>query len=171
LYVGRLEKYKNVHILIKSMVNIPDQYELVIIGDGPYKIELIKLIYSLKLNNRVKIYSGLSDEEMYGWYKSCNLVVNFSQNEAFGITVIEGLAAGKPVMVNDKTALIELANKFDQVYPLDVMSLSSEEIANHLLKRATNTTKIPELSEYNWDYIAKSISNLYEESINIKDNS
>ena len=34
MYVGRLEKYKNVHILIKSMVNIPDQYELVIIGDG-----------------------------------------------------------------------------------------------------------------------------------------
>jgi len=44
LYVGRLEKYKNVHLIIKSMPYMLATYKLIIIGGGPYKTKLLQLI-------------------------------------------------------------------------------------------------------------------------------
>jgi len=163
LYVGRLEKYKNIHLAINAMPYLPAEYKLVVIGNGPYKGKLLQLISKLKLTDRVQILSGLPNEEVYRWYKTCNLVLNLSSSEAFGLTVLEGLAAGKPVVVNKKTALAEVATKFDQVYPVNATTLSPSHLAEAIIQGCGIIPLMLDLKEYSWESITKKVLLIYQE--------
>lgn len=159
LYVGRLEKYKNVHLLINSMAHLND-YDLVIIGNGNYKNNLIELVKKLKLNN-VKILDKVSDSDTRRWYKTCKVFVTLSEIESFGLTVVEALASGKPVIVNDCMSLSELADKFKEVTRVKAKQISDRELAE-VIKKNINKKVNVNLSDFNWDNIVKKMIGEYD---------
>lgn len=161
LYVGRLEKYKNIHLIIKTMPYLPPEYKLIIIGNGSYKEKLLSLVINLCLADRIRILSGLSNDDVFKWYKSSSLVLNFSSQEAFGLTVLEGLAAGIPILVNDEMSLSELAERFDGVHALDVKKLSSRQIAEEIILNCKNGLDTSDLNEYRWDSIVAKIKDVF----------
>ncbi|WP_338827362.1 glycosyltransferase family 4 protein [Neomoorella thermoacetica] len=59
LIVSRLEKYKNIHLAIRAMPYLPDDYRLIIIGEGPYRPHLEKLAANLDLKERVAFLGRL----------------------------------------------------------------------------------------------------------------
>lgn len=120
LSVCRLDKHKNIHKMIGAMQYVPLDYEFIIIGEGPFKKHLVNMISNLNLGKRIKILSGLSNEEVFKWYQTSSVVVNFSSLEAFGLNVVEGLAAEKKVIVNDSSALAELARRHKNVHSLKI---------------------------------------------------
>jgi len=71
--------------------------------------------------------------------------------------VVEALAAGKPVLVNDATALTEFADKFDCVKKINIRTQSLKELAELIKKTSKIKVKNVNLSEYNWDSIVKKI--------------
>jgi glycosyltransferase involved in cell wall biosynthesis len=161
LYIGRLERYKNIHILIKTMKHLPEEYSLNIIGNGDYKRSLLKLTRQLNLEKRVKIFSNLEDEKTYKWLNTCDLFVNFSDVEAFGITVLEALCAGKPVIVNNKGGLAELARSHeDCVFQVNIDSTSLEGLGKLIKEKSTNRIRT-DLDEYQWKNISKRLGSLY----------
>jgi len=162
LCVSRLEKFKNIHLAIGAVPYLPTEYQLIIIGSGPYKQRLLQLVEHLHLADRMQILSGLSDEEVHRWYKTCDLVLNLSSQEAFGLTVLEALAAGKPVMVNNKMALAELATKLVGVYSVDAASLPPEQLADAIAQICSSMFAKPDLDEYRWDSIVERITALYQ---------
>ena len=168
LYVGRLEKYKQIHLALQAFTWLPSNYRMAIIGDGPYKNRLSDLIDKYHLNPRVKILSGLSDEEVFRWYKTCSLVINLSCQEAFGITVLESLAADKPVLVNDETALGELARALPGISAVKASCITSEHLAREIFKANQRAFEIPDLTPYQWDTIASHLGKLYEKVFFIK---
>jgi len=162
LYVGRLEHYKNIHLIIRSFEHLPPDFFLYIIGNGNYKSELVKLINKLNLSNRIKILSNVTDNDLYKWLKTCNILVNLSNLEAFGITIIEGLAAGKPVIVNNKGGLAELANKFKGfVFPVDLNKESIKSLADLFISQSSNNNINPDLKEYDWETISSQFKKTY----------
>jgi glycosyltransferase involved in cell wall biosynthesis len=162
LYIGRLEKFKNIHLAIQAMAYLPIKYKFMIVGNGPYKGKLLELIEELHLAHRVQILSGLSNEEIYRWYKTCDAVINLSSQEAFGLTVIEGLAAGKAVIVNNKMALAELAAKLDGVYTVEAEKLSFRQLAERIVRTCESKVSLADLSEYSWDAIVERVGLLYQ---------
>ena len=162
LCVSRLEKFKNVHLAVQALPHLPEEYKLIIVGSGPYKGKLLQLIEKLHLSHRVQILSGLSDQELYRWYKTCDLVLNLSSQEAFGMTVIEGLAAGKPIIVNSKMALGELAAKLDGVRAVDAQKLSPEMLATEIRLTRGMVVGKPDLAEYSPESIVDRIRDVYE---------
>ena len=162
LYVGRLEKYKNIHLVIKAMKFLPECYFYIIGDAGSYKKELGNLIHKLHLENRVKILSNVSDAEKYRWLKTCLLFINLSGIEAFGITVLEALAAGRPVIVNGEGGLKELADKFDDVFPVHVHEdrETIAKLAKAMEKRMGEQVNV-DLRAYAWDDIAEKTENIY----------
>jgi len=162
LYIGRLEKYKNVQFLIHAIRYLPDEFSLYIVGTGRYKTTLIKLIKQFKLQNKVNILSGLPDEEVYRWLKTCDVFVNLSEVEAFGITVIEALCANKPVIVNDKGGLAELAKKYSQaILPVNLDNqLSPKEFAKLIIFQSSNKINV-NLEEFIWETITGQIKEVY----------
>ena len=147
LYVGRLEKYKNVQLLIRAMEFLPD-FKLVIIGNGSYKQELEKI----SQNKPIVILSSLNDTEVARWFKTCAIFVTLSSIEAFGITVIEALASGQPVLVNKATSLLEFT-RFKQVKGVDIKSLKLEDLAKIIDMHSKIKIEDLDLSQFEWDLI------------------
>jgi len=151
LVVGRLEAYKNVHLAVRLVRELPVEYSLVVIGDGPCRDELRFLAERLGVAHRVRLINGASRADLLRWYKTCDLVLNFSEQEAFGITVLEGLAAGKPVLVNNRAGLAELALRFKAVSSLDVHRTSVRDIASRVQKIVSGYNFPVNLRDYTWD--------------------
>jgi glycosyltransferase involved in cell wall biosynthesis len=110
LSVGRLEKCKGFHFLIKSFTQLRKKYpklKLNIVGTGPYKQNLMQLISNLNLQDTVKIHEKISREKVVSLYKGCALFALLSSGESSGIVVLEALAAKKPVLVTTSYALRE----------------------------------------------------------------
>ena len=162
LYLGRLEKSKNVHLLVRSMSRLPQDFSLYIIGEGSYSAQLKKLIDRLNLRSRVTMLGPVYGEDVYRWMKSCCVFVQLSEAESFGLTCVEALAAGKPVLVNDNgTGLTELANLFrGSISTVDLKSQSVHEIAG-AIERVCGTAVSPDLNGFDWNDTAQGFKDVY----------
>ncbi|HIP13068.1 MAG TPA: glycosyltransferase [Arcobacter sp.] len=106
LYLGRIVKYKGLDILIESMENISDEYELIIVGDGEFRKECEELVNNLNLKNRIHFLGGCLSNEAPYYYKNCDIFVlptRFRldanvQIESWGFTVNEAMALEIPVV-------------------------------------------------------------------------
>lgn len=90
LIVSRLAAWKRIDIAIEAFnkLGLP----LKIIGEGPDRKRLQKLAGST-----IELLGHLTDKEVVGYYKNCRALI-FPQEEDFGITPLEAMAAGKPVI-------------------------------------------------------------------------
>ncbi|MGG4168518.1 glycosyltransferase family 1 protein [Rossellomorea vietnamensis] len=102
LYVGRLAPEKDLDTLEKTIKHLPmemkEQVQWVIVGDGPLKKELID-----KTQGENVIFTGyLTGKELAETYASSDLFVFPSASETFGNVVLEAMASGLPAIVADR---------------------------------------------------------------------
>lgn len=113
IYVGRLVFYKNIDVVIDAfstvIKKIPSS-QLIIVGDGPMKLKLSEKICKLNLEKNIHLKGNVSDNEKYDLIQESNILLNPSLIEGFGIVVLEGFAAGKPVIVSDSKPLSDLVD-------------------------------------------------------------
>ena len=104
LSVCRLVPNKRVDLLVKAFnkLNLP----LIVIGDGPEKKKLKKLA-----NNNIKILGYKSDLFIKKSMETCRAFV-YAGIEDFGITPVEAMAAGSPVIALGKGGLLDTINCF-----------------------------------------------------------
>lgn len=90
LVVSRLTSWKRIDVAIGAFnkLGLP----LIIIGEGPDRNRLEKLA-----GPTVKLLDRLPDRDVVGYYRNCQAFV-FPQREDFGITPLEAMAVGKPVI-------------------------------------------------------------------------
>lgn len=164
LIVSRLERYKNVELAIRAMQYIDRGIKLVIVGDGPDRPRLQQTVEATYTSKLVSFQGRVSKEDLHRWYKTCSLVMNLSDLEAFGLTVIEGLAADKPVLVNNRTGLAELASTFEGVTAVDAKMMSIQELAKSIEQRMATAIPAPEFTEYSWLSIVLQVVAQYEKT-------
>lgn len=99
LIVSRLVRWKRIDIAIEACTNL--KVPLKIIGSGPDYQNLKKLS-----GPAVEFLGSLTDGEVVGYYKHCKAFV-FPQEEDFGITPLEAMAAGKPVIAYEAGGALE----------------------------------------------------------------
>ena len=99
LSIGRLEKVKGFDLLIKGWQNINSN--LVIIGSGKEYKELKSLIYSYKLESKIKIISEVSQDELLKFYKKASVLLVSSRNEGGPRVALEALKNEVPVLSTD----------------------------------------------------------------------
>lgn len=129
LYVGRLEEKKGVHFLIKALQKIKQKdVELSIVGEGPFKQRLVKLVRQLELNDKVCIRGRITHSRLYELYAQSNIFVLPSEFEAHSIALTEAIAFGLvPVVTNvggNKFMVTHGTNGFLIQYPVDINELS-----------------------------------------------
>jgi len=160
LYVGRLEKYKGAHYLVKALPELDNDIILEIVGKGPYKKELIKLVSRLNVERRVRFFQDLSRKELLQKYVDADLFVLLSKHEAYGICVAEALACGTPCVVADTSALVEWIdneNCFGINDPSDVNELVN--LVNNVIGKNAKGLRLPD-----WNEVAEKLVRLYEYS-------
>ncbi|AYK14393.1 MAG: glycosyltransferase family 4 protein [Methanosarcina flavescens] len=109
LYVGRLEEYKGVQYIIQSLPELHN-FQLRIVGKGPYETELRNMAKSLGVEGRIEWLKDLSRKELLKCYADADIFLMLSSYEAYGITVAEALAADIPCIVAKESALEEFVD-------------------------------------------------------------
>ncbi len=102
LSLGRLQPEKNFHGLIRAFARVHrthDDAMLLIVGSGPLRERLVQLVRSLNLEGVVVILPWARDVASY--YKTCDIYVQPSLYEGWGMAVIEAMASGSPVVMTD----------------------------------------------------------------------
>lgn len=101
LYVGRLTRYKRVDVLMEAFARIaggfPD-HKLKIVGRGYERANLEALAERLGISGKTVFCEGLSEKDLYLEYSKSQVFVLPSEQEGFGIVIIEAMAAGTPVI-------------------------------------------------------------------------
>lgn len=100
LIVSRLYPHKNVDVAIDAFnkLNLP----LVVIGEGPMLAK-----YKAQITNpKIKLLGFVPDEELPFYYQNCRAFI-MPQEEDFGITPIEAMSFGKPVLALRKGGATE----------------------------------------------------------------
>lgn len=104
LSVNRLAALKRPEMQIKAFKNLPSE-KLIMVASyekGVVQFESCKKkIDELKLDN-VLIKHWVEDKELKELYANCKGFMTTAQNEDFGMTVVEAMASGKPVIAPDE---------------------------------------------------------------------
>ena len=167
LYVWRLERYKNIHRIIEALEHLPPHFVFYIIGEGPFRNELVAMIKRRNLSSRVQLLGSCPDAELHRWLKTSALLVNLSDIESFGITVLEALAAGTPALVNHKLGLGELAQRFSgAVFSIRAEATSSLELAAVITDLAGARIGPVDLTDFQWSHAAFCTIRAYEQIYN-----
>ena len=102
LGVGRLDQFKQFSLLIKAFSLLTKKYPkwiLIILGEGPDRMFLKKIIKQKKLNHKVKI-PGICGN-LGNWYERADLYAMSSRFEGFPNSLIEAMSYGCPSICYD----------------------------------------------------------------------
>jgi glycosyltransferase involved in cell wall biosynthesis len=157
LCASRLEKYKGVQHTIKALQKLDEHISLEIIGRGPYKNNLVNLVHSLDLSNRVRFYENLSRAELLQRYASADVFVLVSEREAMPISIVEALAAKTPCIITRIPSLLEWIdekNCFGIDYPIN------NDVLVDLLKKVM-TKRVEGVKILDWAEVAHTLAELY----------
>jgi glycosyltransferase involved in cell wall biosynthesis len=123
LVVGRLERYKNVDLVVDAFGSISADAELVIVGEGPDRDRLENYVNDRAPDRSIRFTGKISDELLHQLLARANLVVAASDHEAFGLSVAEGLSAGARVLASDIPAHNEIAEKAGMGAPITLIDV------------------------------------------------
>jgi glycosyltransferase involved in cell wall biosynthesis len=114
--VSRLASEKGIESAIRMMTMLRSRALLALVGDGPEAARFRALTAELGLAADVR-FLGLRDDVERIYAASDVVVVPSHWQEAFGLAVVEGMAAGKPVVVADSGAMPQLVGDAGLVVP------------------------------------------------------
>jgi glycosyltransferase involved in cell wall biosynthesis len=95
LCVARLAPQKGVDTAIRALPSIPDAM-LLVLGEGPERERLEALARELRVSDRVLMPGRVGD--VASLYRRCDVVVHPARWEGFGLAMLEGMLAGRPVV-------------------------------------------------------------------------
>ncbi|MCU9532938.1 glycosyltransferase family 4 protein [Streptococcus sp. CSL10205-OR2] len=113
LSLSRISYEKNIQAIILQFPLVlaeNDKVKLVIVGDGPYLDNLKDLVNQLGIYDHVIFTGMVNHEETVRYYKSSDFFISASTSETQGLTYIESLASGKPVIAHGNPYLDDLIN-------------------------------------------------------------
>ncbi|MFH0889600.1 MAG: glycosyltransferase [Candidatus Aenigmatarchaeota archaeon] len=143
LFVGRLIPYKGLEYLIKAagILKLSDKkFTIKIVGDGKLRKNLEKLARLLNVSDVVKFTGSVGNKDLPGVYRNCDAFVlpSVYKTEAFGISQLEAMASGKPVIsTNIRGSGVSFVNK-DGVTGFVVRPKDEIALANAMMKLFDN---------------------------------
>ena len=113
LSIGRLTPVKGIDILIKGFAGISREFpdlSLDIWGEGEQRRELEELIDSLSLQDRIMLCGNVDTRYVEKHIADYDIVIQSSRHEGLGISAIEAMAAGVPLIVSGADGFLEVTD-------------------------------------------------------------
>ncbi len=104
VYVGRFVESKGMRELIaaaQQLAETNDRFRLALIGDGVMKSELLTMVASAGLTNKVYLPGGLAPDQVAEWIGASDVLTLPSWSEGYPNVVVEALACGRPAVATD----------------------------------------------------------------------
>jgi glycosyltransferase involved in cell wall biosynthesis/LmbE family N-acetylglucosaminyl deacetylase len=200
LFVGRLSPEKGIHVLIEAFTDValdhPDarlkiigpnalaprqsivdvsadpairELERFYCGDSKYWKQMEKMVPP-HLADRVEFIHSIPQRELLDHYRSATVLVNPSLSESFGMSLVEAMSVGCPVVATTAGGMPEIVTHGQTgllVEPADVTSLA-EAIRtllrnDGLRRRMGEAGRLRVAGEFTWDVVASRMGDIYAE--------
>lgn len=114
IQVSRFQTQKDQQTVIHALSDLPENYKLLLVGDGELKADCQALVNQLNLQHRVKFLGVRMD--VPALLKTADIVVQSSHWEGFGLAAVEGMAAGKPLIASDVAGLRDIVKDYGLLF-------------------------------------------------------
>ena len=193
-FVGSLNKQKGIEYLLRALPEVSSKLtfaqrasaakaesqnlKLIIVGEGEEKENLINLSKKLKIDKQIK-FLGMIDD-LSSIYPTLDIYVQPSVAESFGISALEALSFGVPVVASAVGGLPELLNGVSDksdfkpyqltkcgvlVLPQNAIALSlalAKILKNDKLRKKMSAEAIKKANQFSLDKMIDETENLYE---------
>lgn len=169
LAAGKISPRKNVARIIQALARITDQvsHHLVLAGAAGWDMEGVeKELDNPRISGRVHFTGYVSDEQLHSLYTSASAYVHPSLFEGFGLTILEAMASGCPVVTSNVSSLPEVAGDAALlVDPYDV-----DNIAEAIKSLCTDSSLVADLVRrgqtraraFTWERCAEQVASIYQ---------
>mgnify|MGYP001566607264 FL=1 len=174
LSISSVYKFKNYINLIRGFKILREKYnknfQLVIVGkiiEKDYSLEMIRTIDELCLNYEVILIDGVPHNETYLLYSGANLYVFPSYCETFGMTQIEAMACGIPVVTSNISVMLEICGDaavyFDPANPEDIADKMNQVLSDESVKNKLINNGLKRARHFSWEKSARDHLSVFEE--------
>lgn len=171
LYVGRLSPEKNLEVLPAMMENLvvesSAEYHLLLAGDGP-RAGWLRETADRTAPGRVHLLGHVADREhLADLYANCDALVHPNAREPFGITPLEAMASGLPVVIPRAGGILSYADDGNAW----LVKAAGEDFATGVravfADEAAKSTKVEQAvqtaAKFDWSHVAADFFDLYDE--------
>ncbi len=171
LFLGRLTEQKGpvqfLHAAKKVLARKPDTL-FVIAGKGELLPLLINMSLEMGISKNVRFLGYVPEEEQRKIYKLADLYVMPSTSEPFGITALEAMSSGVPVIISKTSGVAEVVKSAIQVDFWDINAMAEKIVAVlHYapLSSAMSRLSLKEAAAHTWEKAASETLAVYREAI------
>lgn len=171
IFVGRIGEEKGLDILIDAFVDLCDiNVKLLIVGGGPQLKNYQDLIVDKGLQSQIIMTDKVPNAEVPYYYQLADAFVSASMTETQGLTFIEAMASGCPVLGSDIAVLEDLVISGETGYmfngskELELLIRKLNEMSNEELDRMKNRA-VQQVKPYDKEYFVEAIEDLYLRAI------
>ena len=174
IFVGNLRLEKGLSYLIEAMRYITKKdinSRLLIVGEGPQKENLEKLVTKLNINDIVTFSGKVATEEVPVYLKNSDIFTLPSLQEGFPNVLLEAMASGLPVVATDVNGINEIIEDCKNGFL--VRPQNSKEIAEKILlllednelRKRISKQNMKKASKYSWKQTVQMLENVYNNAL------
>lgn len=168
-----LRKVKNIPRLVEAFADLPEQWQLVIVGEGPEENTIRDVALRLNVGHRVHLPGFAPDPSRYiGLF---DIFALSSDTEQFPISVVEAMAAGLPVAAPNVGDVAEMVDPANRPFIVDGSSpgnlaeaLQSLVQQPRLRSEIGNANRIKALADYDEKVMIDTYRRLYSSAMGRK---
>ncbi len=101
LYVGSLYPHKNVQIIFQALQNRPEAHLVIASTRSVFADQMLALAQELRVDSQIRWLWGISDSKLKSAYQKAAVLIQPSLSEGFGLTGLEAMSVGCPVVCSD----------------------------------------------------------------------
>ncbi len=173
LWIGRVEPYKHVEFILQALQRLRERMahiRLVIIGEGQARQTLERQVAQLGLKEHVLFTGFISDAEKVEHIRRSHVLVNTSEKEGWGLTVLEANACGVPAIASEVAGLRDAVRHDVSGWLVphgDIAALSAAMLrllTDHAERERLSAGALAWAREFSWEKSADHILEVVEEA-------
>ncbi|NIO44647.1 MAG: glycosyltransferase [Candidatus Aenigmarchaeota archaeon] len=171
LFLGRLTNQKGPYFFLHTAKKVLEKRKdvmFIVAGQGEKMPELIRMAIGLGIMDNIVFTGYLPEEELLQAYAMADVYVMPSVAEPFGITALEAIASGTPVIVSKNAGVAE-----EILHCFKVDFWDTHEMANKIicllkypiLGECMRKNSYREIRNFGWDKVAEQTISVYRRTI------
>lgn len=168
VFVGRITLQKGLDYFLNAAKIVSEHVNnalFIIVGSGDMEKQIILQAARLGISDKVIFAGFLRGAQLSKIYKSADLFIMPSVSEPFGLTALEAILHGAPVLISKQSGVAEVLSNALKVDFWDVDEMANQAIAALQHESMNNCLKNygkEEVKRYSWDIAARKCVSLYQ---------
>ena len=174
IHTGRLVKKNGISDLIKSLVYLPSEVKLQLLGGGEDDTELRNLVNKLNVIGRVEFLGHVPPEQVSEYLQRADIFCRPSLSEGLGISFLEAMGAGLPTIGTAVGGIPDFLKHHETGWICEVRNPRSIAEQIQFVVDPTNQVKVEEIvararklveEKYNWDSVAEQMNQIFQKTL------